>query len=85
MIKKLTNSSFLSKPEIRFWGWVMGLLITVAIPIVNLSIKVELLTQKVDNLTTQVDKLVDKYSSVESRWGDVSQRVTILETRAGIR
>ena len=76
---------FLSKPEISFWVPIISSVMMIAFSWFNLSSRVELLTQKVDNLIEQNEKLLIKYSDVERRWGDVSQRVTVLETRAGLR
>lgn len=85
MSKQSKYQEFISKPELSFWVPIIFTAITVTSSFSALYTKVELLTQKVDTIAIQLDKIVDKYSDVEKRWGDTSQRVTVLETRAGIR
>ena len=75
----------ISKPELNFWIPIIFTAVTITLSWGSVLNKIALLDQKVGQLVEQNQMLIQKYGDVERRWGDVSQRVTILETRAGIR
>lgn len=76
---------FLSKPELNFWIPIITSIVLITLSWANLTGEIKLLRQELLQYIEQNKALTQKYSDVQSRWGDTSQRVTVLETKAGLK
>ena len=82
-------TSFISKPEISFWVPILVSVITISLSYGVLMSRVAVLENKVDTLSVEFHNLsvslTERYNSEETRYGQLSIRITRIETLEGIK
>ena len=82
---KSTYQEIITKPELNFWTPIITSVVLITLSWANFSTELKLLRREVESLVKTNETLLQKYTEVETRWGYISQRVTVLETKAGIK
>ena len=80
---KMNNN--LTWNSIQNWIPIVVIALGVAGTFATLDRRLALVEQKLDNLIVLQREQLQKYSDVETRYGSIAIRVSILETRAGIK
>ena len=80
MKKQNTYNSFISHPEISFWVPIIVSVITVTVSYGALITRVSILENKMDTMIANQNQIFEKYSAVETRYGQLSNKLTRLET-----
>ena len=71
--------------SIQNWIPIIIISLGVAGTFATLDRRLALVEQKLDNLIALQTQQLQKYSDVETRYGSIAIRVSILETKAGIK
>lgn len=75
--------NFISHPEISFWVPILTSVVTITLSYGTLMTRVSVLENKMDTMIAGQSIILEKYTSVESRYGQLSNKITRLETLLG--